>query len=61
MSIGNGMSLSDGIGCIWKRFDIYEQNIVSDQDMLSDSNGCHSAKQEEVGTVRSSIQSHSLH
>ena len=39
MSIENVMSLSDGIGCVRKRLNIYEQNIVSDQDMSTDSNG----------------------
>ena len=39
MSIGNVMLLSEGIGCVRKRLDDYKQNMVSDQDMLSDSDG----------------------
>ena len=41
MSIGNGMSLTDGIGCVRNRLDVYEQNIVSDKDTSSESDGEH--------------------
>ena len=41
MSIGNGMSLTDGISCVRNRLDVYEQNIVSDKDTSSESDGEH--------------------
>ena len=38
MSIGDGMSLSDAIGCFRKRLDFYDQqNAISEPDTLSDS------------------------
>ena len=41
MSIGNGMSLSDGIGCVRQRLDAYHQKPISDQDTSSESDEEH--------------------
>ena len=39
MSICNGMSLTDGIDCVRNRLDVYENEIVSDLYISSDSEG----------------------
>ena len=39
MSIGTGMSLTDGIDCVRNRLDVYENEIVSDLYISSDSEG----------------------
>ena len=51
MSIGNDMTLSNEIGCVWKRLDIYEQNIFSDQSKSSDSDGDHVVDGNKGGKV----------
>jgi len=56
MSVGDNMSISDGIICARRRLDVLEQEVVSESEMSSDSD--HGEK--EVGTnVRIKIKYYS--